>query len=186
MRLSQLVLRTLAVFACSAAALAGCERGAPAEAGEDAGGPRRRPTPTQQIEEPTCVRAAISENDVPNAYTERTNPLAASDEVLAAGSVVYGARCAFCHGKDGRGRGTEAGFDPPAADFTLLRRSDAFLFWRISEGGYEEPFCSAMPPFGGTLSATARWQLVAFIQRSFAPGGVDAADAGALDASASD
>ncbi len=42
--------------------------------------------------------------------------------------------------------------------------SDAYIFWRITEGGTMEPFNSAMPPWKDILSEDQRWELVSFIR----------------------
>jgi mono/diheme cytochrome c family protein len=45
--------------------------------------------------------------------------------------------------------------------------SDAYIFWRITEGGVEAPFNSAMPAWGDAYSTDQIWQLVSFL-RTFA------------------
>ncbi|MBS2012595.1 MAG: c-type cytochrome [Deltaproteobacteria bacterium] len=127
------------------------------------------------VEEVKCERLDASVNDVPAPYGGRKSPLIASDpRVLDAGGATYRARCTLCHGAGGKGDGPEGPADPRPADFTLQRRPDDYLFWRISLGGRDAPFCSAMPSFV-YMPELARWELVAFVQ-SLAPE-VDAGDA---------
>jgi mono/diheme cytochrome c family protein len=42
--------------------------------------------------------------------------------------------------------------------------NDAYLFWRVSEGGVMAPFNSAMPAWKGALSETQRWQVVNYLR----------------------
>ncbi len=41
---------------------------------------------------------------------------------------------------------------------------DAYIFWRISEGGAMEPFNSGMPAWGNSLSDEQIWQLVSYLR----------------------
>lgn len=169
------------------AVLAGaCDAGeVTAATNPDAAGDARRDrqTPTAQEETddgPACARGDRTSADVPIAYRDLESPLVIDDDVIAAGGVRFADRCALCHGDEGRGDGREGPFDPMPADFTKRRRSDAYLFWRISEGGGFAPFCSAMPAFRDLYTESQRWAIVAFIQAKLAPAtdaGSDAADA---------
>lgn len=42
--------------------------------------------------------------------------------------------------------------------------SDTYIFWRITEGGLDEPFNSAMPPWETVFNEEQRWQLVNFVR----------------------
>lgn len=176
------LLPLLAVTALSGACSEDANSGS---ATSDAGNDRRaaRPTPTAEEEEedaPACARGDITAVTPPADYGSRQNPLTVTTDVIEAGGEQYANRCALCHGAQGRGDGKEGPFDPVPANLTMRRRSDAYLFWRISEGGESPPFCSAMPAFESLYTDTQRWQLVAFIQETFAPkldAGGDAADA---------
>lgn len=135
-------------------------------------GRRDRQTPTAQEETedgPACARGDVASVDPPTEYRDRKSPLVVTDDVISAGGARFADRCALCHGDEGRGDGREGPFDPMPADFTKRRRSDAYLFWRISEGGDLAPFCSAMPAFRDLYTESQRWGLVAFIQATFAP-----------------
>ncbi len=107
--------------------------------------------------------------DVPEAYHDLTNPLAGDDSALAAGKVIYEADCAACHGPQGKGDGpASAALDPKPADLAdadmMSEASDAFIFWRVSEGGTMEPFNSAMPSWKQILSEKQRWQVITYVE----------------------
>lgn len=184
-RATPLFVALLPLFALTVLSGACSEDAASGSGTSDAGNDRRaaRPTPTAEEEEedaPACARGDITAVTPPADYRTRQSPLTVTSDVIEAGGEWYTNRCALCHGAEGRGDGKEGPFDPTPADLTARRRSDAYLFWRISEGGGSPPFCSAMPAFEGLYTETQRWQLVAFIQETFAPkldAGIDAADA---------
>ena len=56
--------------------------------------------------------------------------------------------------------------DPPvsAIAHTSQMLSDAYLFWRISEGGQGDPLNSAMPTWKETLDEQARWDVINYVQ----------------------
>jgi Cu/Ag efflux protein CusF len=85
----------------------------------------------------------------------------------------------LCHGSDGKGTGIAAkGLPHPPADLTHhFHRApgdgDAYLFWRVSEGGQVEPFKSsqsAMPAFKTVLSEDQRWDVLAYVHAEFHKG----------------
>ncbi len=166
------------VQACGDAS--GSSEGAPTDAAVDGGRDRQVPTSQEDDAESACTPGDASAATPPDEYRDRKNPLSSTADVIAAGRTAFANRCALCHGDEGRGDGREGPFDPPPADFTARRRDDAYLFWRLSEGGTALPFCSAMPAFRDLYTERQRWELVVFIQDTFAPmvdGGADAADA---------
>lgn len=62
------------------------------------------------------------------------NTVQAQDSVLILGKSSYGARCAVCHGEDGKGGGEVAGlFQVPPSDLTKLteRNGGAFPFSEV-------------------------------------------------------
>jgi mono/diheme cytochrome c family protein len=126
-----------------------------------------------------CVRALDKTEVVPPPYAGRMNPLSPSASVIASGKTRFAQRCALCHGYGGRGDGSEGPFDPPAADLTARVRADDYLFWRLSEGGRAEPFCSAMPRFATLFTEQTRWELAAYVQSLAEP--PDAASDAAAD-----
>lgn len=108
---------------------------------------------------------------VPHKFEGLSNPFAGDDETLAAGQVIFATNCAVCHGMQGKGNGPGAAeLNPKPSDLAdghmMEMLTDAYLFWRVSEGGQIEPFNSAMPPWKVILSAEQRWQVISYV-RSF-------------------
>ena len=106
----------------------------------------------------------IPDAPIPAAYAGRTSPLVTTPAILAAGKARFLDRCAICHGSGGKGDGRGGPFEPPSANLTAEIRSESYLFWRIAEGGYTAPFCTAMPAFAGSFSERQRWELVAHLR----------------------
>lgn len=106
---------------------------------------------------------------IPDDYAGMTNPITADSESLARGEEIFVASCVVCHGDEGGGDGPgAAALDPapPPLNHTVHMLSDAYLFYRISEGGNFAPFNSAMPAWGDSLSETERWHVINYM-RSF-------------------
>lgn len=107
--------------------------------------------------------------EVPEEYNDLTNPLAGDPEAISSGSKLFIANCATCHGESGEGDGpASAGLDPKPAALSngelLSDLSDAYLYWRIAEGGSADPFKSAMPAWKGIFGDEQIWQLITFIR----------------------
>lgn len=158
-------------------------RGSSEEAGLSDGGRADAPRDNGPLPD-ECKPGPIADVPVPAGYAGRQSPLDLTPEVLVAAKKRFLDRCAICHGAGGRGDGRGGPFDPPSADLTARLRSEDYLFWRITEGGYDEPFCSAMPAFGKSYTERERWELVAYLRdlagardASTDSGGADAADA---------
>jgi high-affinity iron transporter len=86
----------------------------------------------------------------------------AREPSLRAGERVYAARCAGCHGSDGRGDGPAgAGLAPPPADLTgrSAAVSPVDYYRRVT---YGVPG-TAMPAFGAVLSREERWDAIAYV-----------------------
>jgi mono/diheme cytochrome c family protein len=112
----------------------------------------------------------------PPAYASLRSSLWADAAAIARGKQLFQTYCTVCHGADGRGTGPAAkGLPHPPADLTTNFHTapgdgDAYLFWRVSEGGTVEPFKamqSAMPAFKNLLSAEQRWQVLAYVHTYF-------------------
>jgi mono/diheme cytochrome c family protein len=110
--------------------------------------------------------------DYANARSARWDDAAA----IARGQQLYQTYCLMCHGADGKGTGPVAkGLPHPPADLTHhFHRApgdgDAYLFWRVSEGGQVEPFKSsqsAMPAYKTVLSEDQRWDVLAYVHAEF-------------------
>lgn len=93
-------------------------------------------------------KAETAEPDVnptlPAAYAGKVNPHAGQADAATAGKTLYDTNCASCHGATGKGEGPAgASLDPKPADLTEMSPTDdtdAFIYWRIAEGGAMAPF----------------------------------------------
>lgn len=102
---------------------------------------------------------------VPSEYAGLTNPVAAGPDSLNTGAALYATHCASCHGDGGMGdgpAGTALDPAPAAVAHTSQEVGDAYLFWRISEGG--GTFNTAMPAWKDSLDETARWDLINYMR----------------------
>jgi mono/diheme cytochrome c family protein len=101
---------------------------------------------------------------IPAEYASLTNPVEADEVSLARGAEPY-ATCAVCHGDTGLGDGAAgAALDPAPANIahTSQMMSDAYFFWRISEGG--EEFGTLMPAWQDAFDDETIWDLINYIQ----------------------
>jgi mono/diheme cytochrome c family protein len=109
---------------------------------------------------------------LPEEYANLTNPFAGNPEAVAAGQqVFFDNDCQECHGPNLQGDGEfSSGLRPKPVNLTdpalmnLPFITDAYLFWRVSEGGRNAPFQSAMPAWKEMLTEEERWQVVTFIR----------------------
>lgn len=102
--------------------------------------------------------------DVPAEYHFLTNPCPKSPEVAARGKQLFGEQCAKCHGPNGDAKDAVIpNLTPPAKKLTVGGFTEAYVFWRIREGGAFDPFNSAMPPFKEVLSTEDSWMVVSYV-----------------------
>ena len=129
------------------------------------------PAPSARQERDARHRTFISEG-IPVEYVNRTNPLPRTQAEIDAGSRLYAANCAGCHGVSGTGDG-EFGRDltlPPAVLAAMVGQPysvDQYLFWSISEGGLRSG--SQMPAYKSTLTSREIWQIVEYMRADFPP-----------------
>jgi mono/diheme cytochrome c family protein len=91
-----------------------------------------------------------------------------SDSDIEEGKNKYQINCASCHGESGLGDGpASASLDPKPQPLALNESglSDGYLFWRISEGGLQDPFNSAMPSWKSVLNEEQIWQVIAYLHQ---------------------
>jgi len=117
--------------------------------------------------------------DPPAEYADLISHKWTDIDAIANGNKLYAKQCMSCHGTDGQGAGpVSASLRHPPADLTNNFHTepgngDAYLFWRVSEGGIVEPFRSqgsAMPAFKNILSVEERWDVLAYIHTFFHQG----------------
>jgi len=115
----------------------------------------------------------------PAAYASKKSDVWSDAAAAKRGEKLYATNCSSCHGADGTGSGPVAKSLPHApADLTnhfhkAAGKGDAYLFWRVSEGGQVEPFKSmksSMPAFKGSLSESERWDVLAYVHKQFHKG----------------
>jgi mono/diheme cytochrome c family protein len=98
----------------------------------------------------------------PASSAAKKNPIAPTQDSIAAGQKIYSKTCAMCHGKGGDADGPaviELNIHPAKlSDPQLATESDGSLFWKITTG--KKP----MPAYGKRLSETDRWNLVNYIR----------------------
>ena len=98
----------------------------------------------------------------PASSAAKKNPIAPTQDSIAAGQKIYSKTCMMCHGKSGDADGPaviELNIHPAKlSDPQLATESDGSLFWKITTG--KKP----MPAYGKRLSETDRWNLVNYIR----------------------
>ena len=98
----------------------------------------------------------------PAVSAAKRNPIAPTQNSIAAGQKIYLKSCMMCHGKSGDADGPaviELNIHPARlSDPQLDTESDGSLFWKITTG--KKP----MPAFGKRLSETDRWNLVNYVR----------------------
>ena len=98
----------------------------------------------------------------PAPSATKKNPIASTQESIAAGQKIYSKTCAMCHGKGGDADGPaviELNIHPAKlSDPQLATESDGTLFWKITTG--KKP----MPAYGKRFSETDRWHLINYIR----------------------
>jgi hypothetical protein len=109
----------------------------------------------------------VLNNDLPEAYARKRNPLEWSKETVRAGMKLYRSRCQACHGTSRRGDGeASAELTPPPSNILRVSRmpiaSDGYWLWTISEGG--GPLNTHMPAYRNKLSKKQIWQLVHYLK----------------------
>lgn len=123
--------------------------------------------------DPAVLRPRVPRDQIETARTV-TNPLPASDEMIANGKALFEGKafCRACHGADGKGPG--AGIEPGSLKGPLPRnftdkrwqagRTDGELFWILKNGS---PGTDMAPFIPLVLTEEEAWQVLLYV-RSFA------------------
>ena len=103
----------------------------------------------------------------PAEYAGMTDPVSGDSAAIAAGKDIYEAKCATCHGPEAKGDGPAgSALDPKPSNLVVVagEASDAYMYWRIAEGGAMDPFNSSMPPHKSTMSEDEIWQVISYLK----------------------
>ncbi len=114
----------------------------------------------------------------PASTASRADPTNA--QLVAQGRIVYGQRCASCHGANLEGQPNwkdelpEGGRPAPPHDETghTWHHADALLFEIVEQGPAASPlpgYVYRMPAFGDTLSDDEIWAVLAYIKSRWPP-----------------
>jgi mono/diheme cytochrome c family protein len=110
---------------------------------------------------------SLERPEPPEDFADRTNPLDEDAAAIGEGEILYQANCASCHGATGLGDGpAAAALEPKPQNLAENQSSltDAYVYWRIAEGGMIAPFNSVMPAWRGILAEEQIWQIVAYLR----------------------
>ena len=103
-------------------------------------------------------------HSVPEEASEVPNPIEADAASVEAGSAIFVASCATCHGETGEGDGPAAeGLEVKPADLHeshVQELSDGALFYIVSHGIPDTP----MVAWEDVLSEEERWHVVNFLR----------------------
>jgi mono/diheme cytochrome c family protein len=104
--------------------------------------------------------------NVPVAARGIENPIPINAETMPKAADLYAKQCASCHGKEGRGDGTDEQVDYSLQSILAtptqpsgLPLTDGELYWKITHG------VGKMPAFAGKLTDEERWLMVNHMRR---------------------
>lgn len=104
--------------------------------------------------------------NVPIVARDLANPVPQNDQTIPKAAEVYAKHCVSCHGKQGRGDGTQekVGYSLQSILATPTQPSnqplsDGELYWKITHG------VGKMPAFAGKLTDKERWLVVNHMRR---------------------
>ncbi|MCA9968566.1 MAG: c-type cytochrome, partial [Anaerolineales bacterium] len=134
------------------------------------------------------VRVEEWQARLPEPYAALSNPFANDADAARAGQALFDEYdCSDCHGITLAGDGElSVALSPRPVNLTdpalmnLPFMTDTYLFWRISEGGTQPPFFSAMPAWKHLIPEQERWQLVTFVRSQTAAAPIDEGEQAAI------
>ena len=98
----------------------------------------------------------------PPDSAKQASPVSPDSTAIKGGKALYLDHCSDCHGKKGRGDGSNAAdLEVKPSDLSraaVLKQTDGELFWKISQG--RKP----MPGYGRKLTEEQRWQIIHYIR----------------------
>jgi mono/diheme cytochrome c family protein len=104
--------------------------------------------------------------NVPVAARGIENPIPLNADTIPKAAEVYAKHCVACHGKEGRGDGSEEKVDYSIQSILAtptqpggLPLTDGELYWKITHG------VGKMPAFAGKLTDNERWLAVNHMRR---------------------
>ncbi len=104
--------------------------------------------------------------NVPIVARDLANPIPQNDQTIPKAAEVYAKHCVSCHGKQGRGDGTQekVGYSLQSILTTPTQPgneplTDGELYWKITHG------VGKMPAFAGKLTDDERWLVVNHMRR---------------------
>ncbi len=104
----------------------------------------------------------VSGKEIVPQEAGQKNPVAPTEESLAAGKALFEINCVMCHGQTSAERGPVGKKlvpPPPALDHDMVHGlSDTTIFTAITQG------FGRMPPFQNKLTPRERWELVNFLR----------------------
>lgn len=116
-------------------------------------GQQRGKSAPPQSPKPESVYAEIGK--APERARVRRNPLEKDPEAVAAGRILFGQRCAECHGDS-----AEGGKKGPSLRAVEIQNAEpGAIFWILTNGVVRKGM-----PVWSKLPEPQRWQLVSFIK----------------------
>ncbi|MDD5034901.1 MAG: cytochrome c [Methylococcaceae bacterium] len=104
--------------------------------------------------------------NVPIVARSLDNPVPINDETIRNAADLYSRQCVSCHGREGRGDGTEEKVDYSLQSILATPTqpgnqplTDGELYWKITHG------VGKMPSFAGKLTDEERWLMVNHMRR---------------------
>lgn len=94
-------------------------------------------------------------HNAPASASREENPFVGHSEAAAAGGKLFAAKCASCHGPNGKGMGNV----PSLAKGAAQSAKDGEVFWYITKGDLK----NGMPSWVA-LPAGQRWQIVTYVK----------------------